>query len=132
MINTNIEQYIYDHKIKCDDLGNIYVKVIDSGLQFYPIDNLKDCIQINKEQLQGILNKTLKYDHATNTFTEIKNFTKEKRKIKLLKKQLSNTDYKAIKYAEGLISETDYTETKKLRQSLRNGINYLEGVISNG
>ena len=39
--------------------------------------------------------------------------------IDLLKKKLSDTDYKAIKYAEGLISEEEYAPIKTERQHLR-------------
>lgn len=46
--------------------------------------------------------------------------------IASLKQQLSATDYKAIKYAEGWISEEDYTPIKAERQALRDRINALE------
>lgn len=46
--------------------------------------------------------------------------------IETLKQNLLDTDYKAIKYAEGLISEEDYAPTKKQRQEWRNEINLLE------
>ena len=46
--------------------------------------------------------------------------------IEMLKLQLQETDYKAIKYAEGFISDEDYAETKALRQSWRDEINRLE------
>ena len=43
-----------------------------------------------------------------------------------LRKQLANTDYKAIKYAEGLISEEEYAEIKAERAAWRERINELE------
>ena len=46
--------------------------------------------------------------------------------IEDLKQKLVNTDYKAIKYAEGLISDEEYAETKQLRQEWRDEINKLE------
>lgn len=46
--------------------------------------------------------------------------------IQELKAQLQATDYKAIKYAEGLISEADYAPIKAERQALRDRINELE------
>ena len=49
--------------------------------------------------------------------------------IQQLKKQLSDTDYKAIKYAEGQISEDEYSEIKSERQGYRDRINYLEGLL---
>jgi hypothetical protein len=53
-------------------------------------------------------------------------------KIEELKHRLEETDYKAIKYAEGLISEEEYAETRALRQSWRDEINELEKEVSNG
>ena len=47
-------------------------------------------------------------------------------RIAMLKQQLADTDYKAIKFAEGLISEQDYAETKAQRQLWRDEINRLE------
>ena len=46
--------------------------------------------------------------------------------IAALKAKLDETDYKAIKYAEGLISEADYLPIKIERQEYRNQINELE------
>lgn len=43
-----------------------------------------------------------------------------------LKKLLSDTDYIAIKYAEGLLSEEEYKSIKELRKSYRDEINTLE------
>lgn len=49
--------------------------------------------------------------------------------ITQLKKQLSDSDYKAIKFAEGQISEEEYSEIKSERQGYRDRINYLEGLL---
>ena len=46
--------------------------------------------------------------------------------IDLLKKKLADTDYKAIKYAEGLISDEEYAPVKAKRQHFRDEINRLE------
>ncbi len=46
-----------------------------------------------------------------------------------LKQILTSTDYKALKFAEGQISEKDYAETKKQRQQLRDKINELEAEL---
>lgn len=47
-------------------------------------------------------------------------------KIKELKKELAKTDYQAIKYAEGWLSEEEFAPIKARRQALRNQINDLE------
>ena len=49
--------------------------------------------------------------------------------ITQLKKLLSDTDYKAIKYAEGQISEEEYASVRAERQGYRDRINYLEGLM---
>ena len=46
-----------------------------------------------------------------------------------LKKYLSDTDYKAIKFAEGEITESDYREVKSQRHDARVRINELESLI---
>lgn len=46
--------------------------------------------------------------------------------IEGLKQKLSDTDYVAIKYAEGWLSESEYAETKAQRQAWRDEINHLE------
>lgn len=51
------------------------------------------------------------------------------REIKELKQKLLDTDYKAIKYAEGHISEEEYAPIKAERQEWRNRINELEESI---
>lgn len=50
--------------------------------------------------------------------------------IAALKQNLADTDYKAIKYAEGEISEEDYAPIKAQRQEWRVRINELEALIS--
>ena len=46
-----------------------------------------------------------------------------------LKKYLSDTDYKAIKFAEGELSESDYQDDKIKRHDARVRINELESMI---
>ena len=46
-----------------------------------------------------------------------------------LKKYLTDTDYKAIKFAEGEITESDYHEVKSQRHDARARINELESLI---
>lgn len=47
-------------------------------------------------------------------------------KIMQLKQKLSATDYQAIKYAEGWISEEEYAPIRAERQKWRDEINALE------
>jgi hypothetical protein len=50
-------------------------------------------------------------------------------KINGLKQALADTDYQAIKFAEGWISDEDYAPIKAERQAIREEINRLEEVI---
>ena len=51
-------------------------------------------------------------------------------RISELKTLLDESDYKAIKYAEGLIPESDYEPIKSERQRYRDEINRLESEIA--
>lgn len=46
--------------------------------------------------------------------------------ISILKNQLNETDYKAIKYAEGWYTEEEYAPIKAEREELRQKIRELE------
>lgn len=56
--------------------------------------------------------------------------SKEIARLNALKQLLNNTDYKAIKYAEGAISSNEYLKTKEQRSKWRAEINELEELIS--
>lgn len=49
-----------------------------------------------------------------------------KSEIAALKQLLAQTDYKALKHADGVLSDADYKETREYRQKLRDKINELE------
>ena len=50
-------------------------------------------------------------------------------RIKVLKEQLTETDYQAIKYAEGWLSKEEYAPIKTQRQAWRDEINQLEKLL---
>ncbi len=66
--------------------------------------------------------------HRTPTIEEIKvdETAKINRQIFELKQKLTQTDYKAIKYSEGLLTDKEYAEVKAQRQAWRDEINRLE------
>ena len=78
------------------------------------------CIEVSDEIVQDML-----YNPKTKTFYN-NNKIEIINQISILKEQLSSTDYKAIKFAEGWITEEEYLPTKTERQSLRDQINTLE------
>ena len=57
-------------------------------------------------------------------------WAEHQQEIATLKGCLAQTDYKAIKYAEGWITEEEYAETKAQRQAWRDRINELEHLLT--
>lgn len=51
-------------------------------------------------------------------------------RIESLKERLAESDYKAIKYAEGWLTEDEYAATRAQRQALRDKINELEAELA--
>lgn len=49
--------------------------------------------------------------------------------INALKQLLANSDYKALKHADGAMSDAEYEETKQLRQKWREKINEYESKM---
>lgn len=54
------------------------------------------------------------------------------RQIDDYKQKLFDTDYQAIKFAEGELTEQQYQSTKAQRQEWRNKINELEKIVKGG
>ena len=68
-------------------------------------------------------------DMTAEEIAELENVDTPEAQIEALKQQLADTDYKAIKYAEGLIPEEEYQPIKEQRQAWREEINKLEGDV---
>ena len=51
-------------------------------------------------------------------------------RIEILKCKLKESDYKAIKYSEGWLTEEEYSPIKAERQALREEINRLEQELN--
>lgn len=84
-------------------------------------------ISISKEEFDQHM-EAIKPIPLTPTEEYVKDI---QRQIAEIKKELASSDYKAIKYAEGWISEEDYAPIKAERQALRDRINELEALIIN-
>ena len=67
----------------------------------------------------------------TPTIEEVKadETTEINRQIRELKKKLFDTDYKAIKYSEGWLTDEEYAEVKAQREEWRKRINKLEASL---
>lgn len=68
-------------------------------------------------------------ESTSEELREFENAVSPEIQIEYLKQRLSETDYKAIKYAEGVLSETEYAQTKADRQNWRDEINRLESEM---
>ena len=80
-------------------------------------------IDIPQAELETMRLARLEYEPQLQRQAEIDEI---QRKISEAKAKLSQTDYQAIKYFEGFISETDYAPIKEQRHAWRDEINALE------
>lgn len=98
-----------------DDNSDIAKKIIE----FYPY------IKVVENENGDIVN--ILEDEELRAKEQLK--IEGQKEIKELKEKLFNTDYQAIKFAEGLISEEEYAPIKEERQSWRDRINELEAQL---
>jgi hypothetical protein len=85
--------------------------------------------QVMKEIRKGVFAPVVIEEPQKEELEEMEQSTYRERvfnRIMTLKDKLKATDYKAIKYAEGLISEEDYSTIKAQRQAWRDEINALQ------
>lgn len=102
-----------------DEEGNYFEGVIDiTDEDFSALQNGTKCFNA---ELTGIVD----YYETTEEIYENALHAKEERIVEL-KRLLSDTDYKAIKYAEGALTDAEYESTKLQRQAWRAEINMLE------
>lgn len=102
---------------KSNKLPNDYEKIDEK--QFQQI-NLPSKIQRDeKGKIKNIVNIIIEKKENRNL-----------NEILRLKGQLDATDYQAIKYAEGQISEEEYSPIREERQAWRDRINELERMIN--
>ena len=82
----------------------------------------------DKYSYYAVVNGKFTIKHRTPTVEEIKSdeATEINRQIRELKQKLFDTDYKAIKYSEGLLTDSEYAATKAQREEWRSAINKLK------
>lgn len=108
----------------------------------FPIEQGERTIEITEEEYRGLELQTMCLNEdLTAVIAYVKTQEELEREEKIaanmqlqlqissLKRQLSATDYKTLKYMEGELTEEEYYETKSLRRSLREEINRLESQI---
>lgn len=114
-------------KVNYNDNGTVYAFGLDR----------KPFIEISEEELinvpdrysyYAVVDGKLTIKRRTPTDEEVKadEATEINRQIRGLKQKLFDTDYKAIKYSEGLLTDEEYAEVKAQRQEWRTEINKLE------
>lgn len=107
-------------------------KVISFGKDIQPFIEITE--QERKQPLPdkysyyAVVDGKFTIKRRTPTVEEIKvdETAKINRQIFELKQKLTQTDYKAIKHSEGLLTDKEYAEVKAQRQEWRAGINKLE------
>ena len=105
------------------------VKILNKfNCQSFPLD--ETAIEISEEDLQQI-GITKCFDVENNCVIDYTGLSLEEKATKIkriieLKQLLSQSDFRAIKYAEGLYTEEEYLPYKEQRQSYRDEINALE------
>ena len=72
---------------------------------------------------------TIKRRTPTDEEVKADETTEINRQIRELKKKLFDTDYKAIKYSEGWLTDEEYAEVKAQREEWRKRINELEASL---
>lgn len=90
-----------------------------------PLEELNGYVEITETEYYEI--KALKAANRASKQPAGKSTKLER--IAQLKRFLAESDYQAIKYAEGLLTEKEYEPIKKQRQDWRNEINILESEL---
>ena len=70
------------------------------------------------------------YVDENENFVYIRDYRKNFERVAELKRNLADTDYRAIKYAEGQYTEEEYAPYKAQRQEWRDEINELEKKLT--
>ena len=85
--------------------------------------------ELNLELGSLISKRMVSGDTVEDILVYVPDLVKARSRISALKTRLRNSDYKAIKYAEGELTAEEYAPTKQLRREWRAQINELEAFI---
>ena len=108
-----VEEWHYEAIKEYPNGGKILEKVIDvEGKPYIPAHTEREEIWV----------------YVPYTEDELAKIAAE-REISELKQKLRDTDYQAIKYAEGMYTLTEYAPIREQRQAWRDRINHLEERI---
>lgn len=120
--------YFYDKTYEDGHLGS-YTESAETAYKFgWDIEhNYIPIADTEKSDVNGWTYRKELCPHKSERDKQIELWNRE---IFELKEELSQTDYKAIKYAEGVLTDEDYQPTGIQRQAWRKRINELERLIA--
>lgn len=120
--------YFYDKTYEDGHLGS-YTESAEMAYKFgWDIEhNYIPIADTEKSDVNGFTYPKELCPHKSERDKQIELWNRE---IFELKEELQRTDYKAIKYAEGVLTDEDYQPTGIQRQVWRNRINELERLIA--
>ena len=125
--NAPTDVYFYEKIYEDGHLGSFTQSAELAYKSGWDIEN--NYIAISDTQQSDINGWTYRKELCPMKTEEDKLKDQYRLEIQQLKKALSDTDYKAIKYAEGQISEEEYASVRAERQGYRNRINELEALL---
>lgn len=126
--SNSFDGYEPKYEKRTDENGNVERVEIPPDKTLYTQEQV-DAIFKNRGENQ-VIKDVNGIPTAVDLYTESElAIAANKKRINELKALLKATDYQAIKYAEGFISEEDYLPIKQTRQGYRNEINELEKQI---
>ena len=120
------EGLVYYEKMYEDGHLGAFTESAKLAYQFGWFENSISEEDLEVSEINGWKYLKDKCPHKTEEMIDRENAIQE---ITQLKKQLSDTDYKAIKYAEGQLTEEEYSPIRIQRQSYRDRINELEALL---
>lgn len=118
------------------DKPNSFWLASEPAENYFIVDDASELaqkIQKNYPSFEFILDENgnlIDIDINTTAIIKAKQIKELKAQILKLKKQLISTDYQAIKYAEGRITEEEFSPVSEQRQLWRDEINNLEAQIA--
>ena len=107
-------------------------KITDEWLEVKEEKLLKNKLIDNFKYIKGlIIDDGIVVDVEINSLKKEKNIKRNEiiNQIYVIKQKLFDTDYQALKYAEGQLSEEEYALIKEQRQAWRDEINELEASL---
>jgi len=120
------ENVIFYEKIYEDGHLGSFTESAEIAYKMGWLDNYISKDEVRQSDVNGWTYRTDECPMKTPEDIQRKEYIEE---IRTLKRSLAETDYKAIKYAEGVMADEDYQATGIQRQAWRRRINELEALI---